>query len=530
MNVLFTSSQSYTIKLASLFSEKGWNPLYFFTSPSLENKVHEHFPEAVTHDYIHAVKGIPAPHFKDLLLNELDPAILDFLSSRESVVLSMMDRNDSNSDSFLYRDRLEFYYYLIRYWQTVLKKLNISIVVFEEEPHQANDYVLYLVCEVLGIKTLMTVRTISNLGLIPMEKFEIGCLPFLDLYKKAVASLNPKASVELPEYLDTYYKKLTGTYDSVISEHLWDQVDKVKDLKNKPNPSLFSVQIKMFLSKMFDFSNHYRRLSFIINDEYISDQKEKGKSIYNSRLGYFQALIYKRKTIKVKSNNRDYYNSVSIDVIDTSKPYIFCGLQYQPEKSTCPLGGRFVNQILMVELIAKNLPAGWNLYVKEHPSQFVFDYTRYGDLFRNREYYERIRKIPNTYLLSLKTDVFKIIDGSEGVASVTGTICWEAAMRGKISLNFGHSWLKGCEGIFEIFTKKDLVSALSLIKDKHKIDVRKVQVFGKVIDGLGFKAAVGGQSQLEHRQISIDENAQIHFNAYNWLLNNSNAEYALPKK
>ena len=241
-------------------------------------------------------------------------------------------------------------------------------------------------------------------------------------------------------------------------------------------------------------------------------------------MGYLQALIYKRKTIKVKSNNRDYYISVSIDEIDTSKPYIFCGLQYQPEKSTCPLGGRFVNQILMIELIAKNLPAGWNLYVKEHPSQFVFDYTRYGDLFRNQEYYERIMKMPNTYLLSLKTDVFNVIDGSEGVASVTGTICWEAAMRGKLSLNFGHSWLKGCEGIFEIFTKKDLVNALRLIKNKHKVNVSKVQVFGKVIDSLGFKAAVGGQSQLEHRQISVGENAQIHFNAYNWLLTNSRPE------
>lgn len=524
MNVLFTSSQSYTIKLASLFSEKGWKPVYFFTSPPLENMVREHFPEAVTHNYIHAVKGIPAPHFKDLVLEELDPEVLDFLSSRESIVLSMMDRNDSNSDSFLYRDRLEFYYYLIQYWQTVLKKMKISVVLFEEEPHQTNDYVLYLVCGILGVKTLMTVRTISSLGLLPMEKFEVGCLPFLDLYQKAVADFEANASLELPEYLDLYYRKLTGSYESILSEHLWDQVDKVKDLKNKPNPSLLSVLLKIFLSKIWDFPNHYKRLSFILNGEYVSDQKEKGKSIYNSRLSYVQALIYKNKTIKVKSKNRDYYNSVSIDNVDSSKPYIFCGLQYQPEKSTCPLGGRFVNQMLMVELIAKNLPAGWNLYVKEHPSQFVFDYTRYGDLFRYPEYYDRIMKMPNTYLLSLKTDVFKVIDGSGGVASVTGTICWEAAMRGKISLNFGYSWLKGCEGIFEIFTKSDLVAGLSMMLNKQKVDVKKVQVFGKLINSLDFKAAVGGQNQLEYRQISVEENAQIHFNAYNWLLTNSRTE------
>ena len=52
--------------------------------------------------------------------------------------MNMMDRNDSHSDDFLFRDRSVFYHRMLNYWFTVIKKCKIDLVIFEEEPHQAS--------------------------------------------------------------------------------------------------------------------------------------------------------------------------------------------------------------------------------------------------------------------------------------------------------------------------------------------------------------------------------------------------------
>jgi hypothetical protein len=281
------------------------------------------------------------------------------------------------------------------------------------------------------------------------------------------------------------------------------------------------TQLDFIFKSILNLENNLKRLKILKSGHFESDQKEFSKNIQNSKLSYSKFLIYKINTIRKKLENKRSYNKLAQTHIDTNKPYIFCALQYQPEKSTCPLGGRFVNQILMIELLSKNLPHGWNLFVKEHPSQFVLDYTRYGELYRNKEFYRKITKFPNTYLIPMNTDVFNMIDRSSAVASVTGTICWEAAIRGKYALNFGHSWLKGCEGVLEIFNNQDLENALKILQFGEQVNSNKVKLFGSLIYDLGFSAAVGGDGQLKHLGISYKENAEIHYRALKWGLYNS---------
>jgi hypothetical protein len=522
MKALFTSSQNYTVELAKTLLEKdNWEPVYFFTSKATIDAIRSAFPKAILHNYIDAVKGILPNELIDFPLKPLDLNLIDRISKYEFIAITMMDRNDSTSDSFKYIERQEFYYHLVKYWYNVLTYLDVEIVVFEEEPHQVNDYILYLMCEALSIKTIMNVRTISILGLIPMSKFEHGSNRLLELYHRKCNEIEKFEENDLPFPLRNYYLTLEGNYDKVLKTHLWDQVDKLNNLNSSSLFRNIVTQLNFIFKSILNLENNIQRLKIIKGGHFESDQKEFSKSIQNSKLSYFKFLFYKIKTIRKKLENKRSYNKLAHPHIEISKPYIFCALQYQPEKSTCPLGGRFVNQILMIELLSKNLPHGWNLYVKEHPSQFVLDYTRYGELYRNKEFYRKITKLPNTYLIPINTDVFNMIDGSSAVASVTGTICWEAAIRGKFALNFGHSWFKGCEGILDIFNNKDLENALNILQFGEQVNSKKVKLFGSLIYNLGFSAAVGGDGQLKHLGISHKENAEIHYRALKWGLFNS---------
>ena len=104
------------------------------------------------------------------------PKSVEKFAEYEAIALMMMERNDSNSNSFLHRERVEFYHHLLAYWITKLTQKKIDIVIFEEEPHQASDYILYIVCKHLEIETILFVRTINKMGILPMNSFEDGCV------------------------------------------------------------------------------------------------------------------------------------------------------------------------------------------------------------------------------------------------------------------------------------------------------------------------------------------------------------------
>ncbi len=519
--VMYASSQLYSVHLAELLkSNFNWEPVYFFTSAEHDKLVAEKFPESIRHNYYDAVKGIAPSELSNLKQEPIDPDLLEKLSSKEFIAMTMMDRNDSNSDSFKHRERAEFYYYLVRYWSNVISKLQLDIIVFEEEPHQVSDYVLYCICEHLGVDTILMVRTISDLGIIPMRRFEDGSELLLENYQSQIKAGNNKNIDEhLPEAISQYLNKLNGKYDDVLEDHLWDQVDTVRAQQGKVGAfSGFVSRFKKTARILLNMRNHITRLGLIVNSSFESDQKEAGKKIQNSQLGYFKFIQYKLRTIRIKKRNKSYYQSITKHSPDYSRPYILCALQYQPEKTTCPLGGRFVDQFLMIELLAGLLPEGWSLYVKEHPSQFVPDYTRYGEMSRSKEFYDRLNGVENAQWVPLADDVFSLIDGSQAVASIGGTICWEAIVRSKPALSFGYGWFRGCEGVFRIENSDDLEGALNLINGDYKVDNNLVKLFAKSIWDIGCRGTIGGDIQLEHKGVTANQNAEQHFNAIKLLL------------
>jgi hypothetical protein len=94
--------------------------------------------------------------------------------------------------------------------------------------------------------------------------------------------------------------------------------------------------------------------------------------------------MYKR-TKKLNERYKQMVSNVEFD-----KPYLFVALMYQPERTSCPEGDIFADQYLMIEWLSSCLPEGWLIYVKEHPSQFLF----HVDQTRNEWFYSDLMKFP----------------------------------------------------------------------------------------------------------------------------------------
>lgn len=110
------------------------------------------------------------------------------------------------------------------------------------------------------------------------------------------------------------------------------------------------------------------------------------------------------------------------------EPYVFYPLHYQPEATTLVQAPLYVDQLALLQDVAKCLPIGHRLYVKEHASS------------RGRrplEFYRGLKAIPSVRLLGPDENAFALIRGAAAVAVITGTVGWEGLLLGKPVVTFG---------------------------------------------------------------------------------------------
>jgi hypothetical protein len=224
----------------------------------------------------------------------------------------------------------------------------------------------------------------------------------------------------------------------------------------------------------------------------------------------WERVIYNRKAEKTKKRLRGQYQKLTQE-IDLKSPYVFLPLHYQPEQTTSPEGEIFVNQMLVVDLLIKTLPSDWMLYIKEHPIQFMPFYK--GHLGRSMTFYDDLVSYPNVRLVSLSLSPFDLIDHSKAVATVTGTVGWEAVNRGKPALVFGHAWYKGCEGVFYTPTMQSCREAIAAIKEGYYIRKEKVDLFVRTMEQVCIRA----YATKEASDISYEQNVQAITQAFRYL-------------
>jgi hypothetical protein len=105
-----------------------------------------------------------------------------------------------------------------------------------------------------------------------------------------------------------------------------------------------------------------------------------------------------------------------------SRPYAFFPLHLEPELALCLFSPAHTNQIEAARSLARALPAGYVLAIKDHP----LGYNR-----RSISYYKKLLEIPNVRLVDPLLPAKEFVEGSQLIAIIGGSIGIEAALRGK---------------------------------------------------------------------------------------------------
>ncbi len=131
--------------------------------------------------------------------------------------------------------------------------------------------------------------------------------------------------------------------------------------------------------------------------------------------------------------------------------YVFFPLHFQPEATTLMWAPFNVNQIAVIENVAKTLPIDHLLYVKEHKASLGR---------RPSGYYSQIRRIPNVRLLSPHLDSHELIKASSAVCAITSTVGWEAVLYEKPVITLGDCFYNSFDLVRRVSSMEDLPGAM----------------------------------------------------------------------
>lgn len=160
--------------------------------------------------------------------------------------------------------------------------------------------------------------------------------------------------------------------------------------------------------------------------------------------------------------------------------YIVFFLHYQPERTSLPEGRDFAQQMKIILDIHLNLPKGFKLIVKEHPSMFR---NNFNIRVRFPDFYKNISKLPNVSLASLSIESFDLIDKSNGVVTITGTVGVEALLRDKPVMVYGDAQFKKFRNVYnqrEDKQKRLFFDNLNIINSEANISSNAIEDLNEV--------------------------------------------------
>ncbi len=463
------------IRVAEALKEKcGYEPIYWigYNEDNSEHLVPQKFPSIIYQRYFNAWKGIFPSQIEDRASESY--INIDFLrqyASQELQAIKMMDRLDFDLYSFNFTERQRHFRNFVRYWTACIDYLKPDLVITPAIPHRVYDYTLYLLCKFMNIKFIILNHTSFNGRYLIIDDIFSIENTFKDDYSQLQQSTEQS---EIPADILDKFQKLRKDYGSAAPLYM-----ATSPILDKASTGIINLTRKFFK----DISHGNGRQTIlgkngIINAGVQCYGKRRNASIEKSKFPVFEYSLFKLSSINYKKKLRDYYKTLT-QKPDPSDTYIVYFLHYQPEATSNPSGDIFVDQRLCIELLLKNLPSSYKIYVKEHPHQFMSH--REGHTSRMREFYDDLKKNKRVKLLDIDEDTFMLIKNAKAVSTIVGTVGWEAIVYEKPLILFGISWYENYEGVLRI---KDELSAQKIFDfiEKYKYDEHNL---------LSYLAAVG---------------------------------------
>ena len=327
---------------------------------------------------------------------------------------TFVDQLYRHSDAYRYKshnlknlqDYLDYYHILADAISNEIFSNEINHVLFFNIPHLAYDTIIYQIAVSLKIPV-----TIVTQSLFPDKFFSLNRIEYYGDFNKNKFIKTDKL-VKLPKLNLFYMKKIKQKKEKsghinlmALAHFLMFIIFKMPSLIFKP---IYILKILIRIQKIYKKFPKWR-------DPFAN-------FFHKNELSYFEHLAEFEST-KVNFNEK----------------FVYFPLPMQPEMTTSAIGGEFRDQLLALEKLSNILPKEIKIYVKENPKQ--------GSYARGPLFFHRLSRIQSICFVPSYTDTNLLTEKAIFIATVTGTVGWEALCKGKNILVFGHAWFKDFPGV-----------------------------------------------------------------------------------
>jgi len=201
---------------------------------------------------------------------------------------------------------------------------------------------------------------------------------------------------------------------------------------------------------------YFRRLKRKIFHKYLVKKEEEYNEIFWV-IRYTLLRLFRRKILSL------CYSKVN------NEKYIYFPLHVPFDIQITTRSNLFYNQIAFVEYLARIIPYGYKLYIKEHPAS-VGGYSFWG--IRNL-----LREHNNVRLIHPIFSSYHLIKNAELIISINSKVGFEALVQGEKVLVVGDAFYKGKGVTYDVDNLKNLQEKLIQALDSHPPDKNKIFKF-----------------------------------------------------
>lgn len=457
-------------------------------------------PNTTLHSLWDALRGRPPARLmgEDKVSCPPDRALVEALLPYEPNTLQMLER--INYDNRRAHELRMFYLRYVAYWQGVLEFFQPDAVIFQSSPHMGFDYVLYGLCQVRGIRTLIVERTCLPDRLILVERLDRMPCPPVRTTEAGPENGQGSGSEEVP-------------LEAVkAEENYYDLRNRMKNKIDTWSGSRGGLMVgramlghtKAFFHGLFRNSPRlFKRVDFASSSYALSEQMPRAIT-----------HLWRLFVSGIRRDQLRWLYESHAREPEQAGNYVYFPLQLQPERTSNPMGGIFSDQLFALDILVHAVPKGWEIYVKEHPRQIGGTDVIKFRLGRSKLFYEKLTSYDRkkVRLISPTEPSDKLVEGSRCVATITGTSGWEAVQKRIPAIVFGFPWYLHCPGVYAVDSVESCARILTGIASR-KIMVN-LDAVKNYVDWLSCTATSKGYfSDVFAGSIPPEENAKSYADA-----------------
>jgi hypothetical protein len=338
---------------------------------------------------------------------------------------------------------------LVSYWGGYLRNNPTNIIFFTTCPHEVVDFVLYLVAKAIGI--------------------EIVIMQDLHLFSRKIVSSSLQSPWDSIIPIDSGNQNLDQILEIVGNQKL----DFIPAWMTKAQHNVYSARRILPLSNRFllrAIMSHIQSLLLLAMGELGIIKKNRATILIRKQFRKLQDSFFHQEMLLTQSNlslQRSKFSNTA-----PSTPFVLFCMNLDPEMMVNPLGYPFSSQLQAVAKLRELLPPHYLIAIREHPLQYESS-SGYGTLGRTPDFYRIIQSIPNTIVTNSKIRLDSLVEKSEMVATLNGTVGWQSALSGKKVAILGNAWYQESPNTMRFTPLSTPAEMLDFIRveETHSIDL-----------------------------------------------------------